>query len=470
MQLPEEFISSVRLFLGEETPHFGAALAANTPVSIRLNPAKHRRNPMAFSQNVEKVPWSEYGYYLGNRPAFTFDPLFHAGYYYVQEASSMFVEHVVRQLARRPSVCLDACAAPGGKSVALLSALPQGSLLVSNEIIRSRAHVLAETVQKFGSPHTVVTNNAPEDFAALPAFFDVVLVDAPCSGEGMFRKDETAVREWSPENVRMCADRQREILRGVWPSLKPGGLLVYSTCTFNTVENEENALWIARELGARFVAPDVDAEWGISPAVGGSEAVCFRFFPHKTRGEGLFVAVLQKNGKDDSPSVLHPRKPKNKPLSFLKDAAPYLPFLNRAHAYDFVEENNLVAALPKIHTEMLAVLREKLNPVSCGIGLGTKKGKDFIPSHALAMSTELNADAFPCCEIAPDEAIAYLRRETVFLPDAPKGFVLLTHKNEPLGFVKNIGNRTNNLYPQEWRIRSGYLPNDAMSFLTPVQQ
>lgn len=459
MPLPTEFISSIRPLLSKETELFLAALVEDTPVSLRLNPAKFHRNPMEFLESVRHVPWSEWGYYLNDRPAFTFDPLFHAGYYYVQEASSMFVEHVVRQLVKEPAVCLDVSAAPGGKSVSLLSALPEGSSLVSNEIIRQRANVLAETMTKFGNPNHIVTNNAPKDFAAFPHFFDVILVDAPCSGEGMFRKDEVAVQEWSPQNVQMCAVRQQDILRDVWPSLKPGGILIYSTCTYNTLENEENTQYIIRELGAEYVFVEIDSEWRISPPAR-RDAAGYRFFPHKTNGEGLFVSVLRKTSDKEEMEVgfTSTKKSKNKPSPLVKDVSEYAPLLKSPENYHFIEANNKIVALPKEHAQTMLSLRERLKTVAAGIELGERKGKDFIPSQSLAMSTELRTEAFPRQEVSYEQAVAYLRCEAITLPDAPRGFVLLTYKSEPIGFVKNIGNRANNLYPQEWRIRSGYLP------------
>ena len=485
MQLPSEFISSIQPLLRENTEAFLSSFSEETPVSIRLNPLKNRRNPLSLSAENEKVKWSDVGYCLQKRPSFTFDPLFHAGYYYVQEAASMFIEHIVRQLIDNPVRALDLCAAPGGKSVTLLSTLPEGSLLVSNEIIRQRANVLAETMTKFGNPNVLVTNNAPKDFAAFPQFFDVILVDVPCSGEGMFRKDEVAVQEWSLANVQMCAVRQREILRDVWTALKPNGILIYSTCTYNVTENEENARWIADELGAEFISVKTEIEWGISPSFD-NETVGYRFFPHKTKGEGLFVTVLRKNnrhcensrhcGTESSSADPQPQKRKQRlrtSASLSNQVKPAMTshesvraFLKTPETFDFIEENNRLFAFPKTHSELFFSFRERLKTLTTGIEIGERKGKDFIPSHSLAMSTELCENVFPKCEISYEQAIAYLRKETIVLENAPKGFVLLTFKNEPLGFVKNLGNRANNLYPQEWRIRSGYLPKEDIKVLS----
>ena len=197
MNLPQAFIERTRQLLGDEayTP-FEEALQTETPVSIRPN-------RMKCSQPVEgeSIPWASSGTYLKNRPTFTFDPLFHAGCYYVQEASSMFVEKVLQEYVKEPVVMLDLCAAPGGKSTLCRSVLPEGSLLVANEVMRNRSQILAENLIKWGHPEVVVTNNDPADFTDLTHLFDVILTDVPCSGEGMFRKDQVAVDEWSLENV-----------------------------------------------------------------------------------------------------------------------------------------------------------------------------------------------------------------------------------------------------------------------------
>lgn len=457
--LPDPFILSIRSLLRDETEPFLSSVKGPAPVSIRLNPLKTARNPLAFALPVQPVAWSEWGCYLDERPAFTFDPLFHSGYYYVQEASSMFLEYLVRQVTEEPVICLDLCGAPGGKSLSLLSALPEGSLLVSNEVVRQRSHVLAETLRKSGYPNVMVTNNEAVDFATIPSSFDLILVDAPCSGEGMFRKDETAIMEWSPRNVTRCAVRQKDILRDVWPALKPGGLLLYSTCTYNTAENEENALWTVRQLGAEFAEVAFDPEWGITPACY-PEVKGYRFFPHKTRGEGLFVTVLRKTTTAEAATpFLSGKHKKRRATPFLKDISPYSHLLHHSDRFNFMEDRSQILALPSCHSETILSLAERLHPVTMGVGLGEWKGRDFIPSHPLAMSLELQATAFHRHEVSWEEAIAYLRNEVISLTDTPKGFVLLTYLGEPLGFVKNVGSRANNLYPAAWRIRSGYQPD-----------
>ena len=264
MNLPASFTEYTRALLGvEEYEKLVSALQQEPPVSIRLNRLKVHRLKVENALSVQP-PWSSEGIYLDERLTFTFVPLFHAGCYYVQEASSMFVEQVLRQHVTKPVVMLDLCAAPGGKSTHARSVLPEGSLLVANEVIRNRSQILAENLTKWGHPDVVVTNNDPADFSALPSFFDVILTDVPCSGEGMFRKDPVAVEEWSPENVEICWQRQRRIIADVWPSLKPGGILIYSTCTYNTKEDEENVRWIQQEFGAESLAVDIREEWNIT--------------------------------------------------------------------------------------------------------------------------------------------------------------------------------------------------------------
>ena len=467
MKLPLDFIGSAETWLVDEIGPFLDALSDDPTVSLRLNPLKMGTDP-AFFIPANPVPWSQWGYYLKERPPFTFDPLLHAGCYYVQEASSMFVEHVARERVLQPAVCLDLCAAPGGKSLSLLSALPEGSLLVSNEVVRQRANVLSETIIKSGNSHVMVTNNGASDFGRLSHFFDVILVDAPCSGEGMFRKDPVAIEEWSPDNVKMCAQRQRNILDDIWPALKPGGLLIYSTCTYNIAENEEVVLQLVRSTGARPVEVKIDPDWGISSSFD-DRVPGYRFFPHRTRGEGLSLFLLQKPDEEAASSSSPFKRKKNdkKFNPFLRDASPYAPYLRRPHAFRFVEKGSRVVALPSLHAETLISLDEALKTVSMGVEVGEMKGKDFIPAHALAMSGELSRSAFSSYPVAYEQAIAYLRKEALTLADAPKGFLLLTYNNVPLGFVKNLGSRANNLYPGEWRVRSGHLPNEAPRVIRP---
>lgn len=463
MNLPQAFVERTRRLLGEtQYPLFEEALQTEVPVSIRPNPLKCRKEVEG-----DPIPWAPSGRYLKNRPTFTFDPLFHAGCYYVQEASSMFVERVLREYVQEPVVMLDLCAAPGGKSTLCRSVLPEGSLLVANEVMRNRSQILAENLIKWGSPEVLVTNNDPADFTGLTHLFDVILTDVPCSGEGMFRKDQVAVEEWSLENVDVCWKRQRRILNDIWPALKPGGLLIYSTCTFNREEDEDNVAWIAREFGAEVLPVPVEEAWGITGNLTEKDFLVYRFLPHRTKGEGFFLAVLRKpEGETETVSFRSEKKKKGKEV---KGKAPQTvvpkevkSWLQEADTFEYQVKGTSVTAFPKAFAEVCALLEQRLKVLHAGVTLCEMKGKDLIPHHSLAMSTALEEGVFPKAELTYEQAIAYLRKEGLVLDaSVPRGYVEVTFQQVPLGFVKNIGNRANNLYPQEWRIRSGYLPEEV---------
>ncbi len=429
MLLPDDFKRLMRQHLGAEAAEqLFLGLNEEPVVSIRLNPHK-----IDAKLEIEPVPWCADGYYLTARPAFTFDPLLHAGVYYVQEASSMYLSEVLRQyMPDGDLVALDLCAAPGGKSTLLRSRLTEGSLLVCNEPVRQRAQVLAENMAKWGSPSCVVTQNMPNDFACFVNTFDVVLADVPCSGEGMFRKDGQAVEEWSLQNVEQCWHRQRDIVRSVWPALKPGGLLVYSTCTFNRFENEDNVEWITNELGAEVLMQR-------------------HFFPGTDRGEGFFIAALHKHGTRQKTSF-YTQKPTR---------------IDCLHG-DFVMLTTPTTrtAILSEYAELATKLRRNLHVLSCGVVVEEARGKIWLPCHSLALSTAYVRGTYPEVELLYEQAIAYLRHETLHL-DAPLGIVLLTYRTHPIGFAKNVGNRANNLYPNEWRIRSTHTEGKGTLLATP---
>lgn len=457
MALPIDFIARTRALLGEEYEKLEAALQADVPVSIRINQGKETKTPA-----TQQVGWSETGYYLPERLSFTFDPLFHAGAYYVQEASSMFLEQAIRTYVGKPVKCLDLCAAPGGKSTHLLSLLPEGSLLVSNEVIRSRSNILAENITKWGNPNSIVTNNDPEEIGRLTHLFDVIVTDVPCSGEGMFRKDIDSTGEWSVANVNLCAARQRRIIHDIWNALKPGGLLVYSTCTYNTEEDEDNIHYIIEELGAEALSIPIKEEWQISGPLHYEHPV-YRFFPHKTKGEGFFLAALRKASAE-----INEIRPKSKNKKDKGKAAPAIPslinkWLLKPDNFRIELHNDTILAIPAVHYDTWQLLSAQLRIVSAGIRIGEVKGKDILPSHSLALSTAVNKEAFSRAEVSWEEAIKYLKKEALLLPaEIEKGYVLICYQGFPLGFVKHLGNRANNLYPQEWRIRSGYIPEQIL--------
>ncbi len=402
--LPKEFEEYTKRLFGEELyERFLTSFVEPHPVAVRVNPFKGGK---AFDGTP--VPWCKDGYWLNRRPDFTLDPLLHAGCYYVQEAGSMFLDEVLRQYVTRPVVMLDLCAAPGGKSTLARAALPTGSILYSNEPDHHRANILMENMQKQGHPDVIVTNNFANDYRKAKLQFDVILTDVPCSGEGMFRKDEGAIREWNLQNVQKCRNLQRTIIEEIWHCLRNGGILIYSTCTLNTSENEENVRWIAEELGADILPVKVDADWNINGSLlDGFNSPVYRFIPGVTKSEGLFMAVLRKHGeacrkKNRDNSKLH------KALRIISDGHP--------------------------------------QPII--------KGRDKIPVHAEAMLYNLDKNKYPHAELSLEQALSYLRHEAVQLDsDMPKGYVIVTYNGHALGFVKNLGSRANNLYPQEWRIK-----------------
>ena len=400
MQLPEDFVRLMHEQYGKDTADaLCQALSETDPeVSIRLNPRKGQ--PLVMENvNAEPVPWCPDAYYLSERPAFTFDPLLHAGAYYVQEASSMYIAELVRKamfnvqcsMFNAPIAALDLCAAPGGKSTLLASLLPEGSVLISNEPMPKRAQVLAENMQKWirmtegeYPVRCIVTQNYPADFTAFTDTFDLLVTDVPCSGEGMFRKDEVAVQDWSLQNVDLCWHRQREILQDIWHTLKPGGLLIYSTCTFNHFEDEDNARWICDTLGAELLEER-------------------HFLPGRDRGEGFYCAAIRKNS----------------------------PIQNS------VAENNSQLPMFNAQCSMLNVI-----------------------PPAFAVDPDM-----PRIELNYNEALQYLRREAVRVP-APRGMVLICYKGYVLGPGKCVGNRINNLYPEQWRIRTTYTTPFSLAALS----
>lgn len=456
--LPEEFSTYTREIMGEQRwMRFAEAMDEEPPVSVRLNPMKFRSDSMALpAEEDEPVEWCREGRYLKERPMFTLDPLLHAGAYYVQEAASMYITQVIRDHAPadRPLMVLDLCAAPGGKSTAMRSVLPEGSLLMTNEPMRPRANILMENIQKFGHPDVIVTNNYAIDYQRSRLQFDVILADVPCSGEGMFRKDEGAIREWSVANVKKCAALQREIITDIMPCLRDGGLLVYSTCTYNRQEDEENVDFIC-------------SEWQMEKL---SER---HFIPGETRSEGLYMAALRQTGSDasqqttismlDSSATKKDKKQKGRGKASaeqsVKGAKEMSGWIKGNEDFSITTLGQRFVAVRKQWCNVYDTALEKLRVMHAGIELGEPKGKDIIPAEGLALSTAFNPEAFATAELDRASAIAYLRREPIQLPpDTPRGFVAVGYQGLNLGFVKNLGNRTNNLFPQEWRIR---MQNDA---------
>ena len=449
--LPFDFIEEMRSQLGAELDPFLQALQGERETSVRVN------DKIAFEQlrvlheaGLEEVPWCPDGYYVRRRPQFTLDPLMHAGCYYVQEASSMFVDEVLAQHVSPDSIVLDMCAAPGGKSTIISQFLGQDGILISNEVVRQRVFILAENIQKWGNGNTVVTHNRAKDFGdKAENLFDCVLVDAPCSGEGLFRKDAGAVDEWSLKNVTMCAERQREILRYVWPSLRPGGVMIYSTCTYNEQEDELNALFIRDTLGADELKVDIEPDWGITQ----SGKIGYHFYPHKTRGEGFYIAVLRKHGNSSPERTLPSSSKKSKPAQKVDNLSELQSWLLHPERWTIRQNERFTDAYPRKYEALIDWLSTHFTCISTGFGMGELRGKYVAPQHSLTMLKDFRKDAFPQVELTLEQALTYLRSESFVLPDQPVGHLVMTYRGVPLGVVKNVGSHCNNLYPNEWRIR-----------------
>ncbi len=478
MDFPAEFIKQMEAVLGEQG---AASLCAHmeepATVAVRFNPMKTDKALRSavlerFGVYVKGIPsedicggledrysdtsrfatHSALGSFLPERPEFYLDPLLHAGAYYVQEASSMYLERILPIMKEMRSAkpegaafrVLDLCASPGGKSTHLLSMLSEieNSFLVSNEVIKSRTAALCENISKWGAVNSVVTNNDPADFAALPSFFDVIVVDAPCSGEGMFRKDPVAVQEWSPENVEICAARQRRILTDIIPSLRPGGLLVYSTCTFNPSEDEDNVRWIQESY----------------PGFGLLEQR--HFYPGDPQaGEGFFIAILRHDGdlsaSDDVPAQHGKRSRGSQSKLPFKDAPA---FVN--DGYTFSMKGDMVKAYPASVCEDMRHVEGCMRVLQSGVLVASaledrkKGGVTLLPEYSLIQSAVYRHSSLPEVDVDLDTAISYLRLDAITLPsDTPLGYVVLTYHGVPFGLVKNIGRRSNNLLPNSLRIR-----------------
>jgi 16S rRNA C967 or C1407 C5-methylase (RsmB/RsmF family)/NOL1/NOP2/fmu family ribosome biogenesis protein len=453
LNFPKEFIEQMKADLGADADAFFDALQTESPTSIRYNPRKQALQHQYF-EGSSAVPWSQYGHYLTERPSFTFDPYFHAGHYYVQEASSMFLEEVLKQcLNLNESLrALDLCAAPGGKSSHLLSLLSDDSLLISNEVIASRASILVENLSKWGNINSIVTNNDPEHFSALENCLDLVVIDAPCSGEGMFRKDKDSIKEWSVNNVNICSARQKRILHTASSLLRTNGIIVYSTCTFNTKEDIDPILELLKEGGWESVKINIEHFPGIQERILKDEQTLFgyHFYPHKIKGEGFFISVLRKTNEEERnwPKVM-----KNVNYADKKTKQVLSNFIE-TEGIDFIQHNQQSLAFPvNLKNEMLGLLNTSLRIKKFGIDVGQIIREELIPDQALAMSS-IPLKNIETVQLNKEEAIMYLQKKDFSINTTAKGWHLMKFNEAILGFAKLMGNRMNNTYPKEWRIRS----------------
>ena len=465
--LPDSFRKSLEEAIGRDAASVAfSSFDAPASVSVRLNPFKP--SPLLedvavhFGSVSAFVPWSRHGRILSERPDFTLDPLFHAGAYYVQDSSSMFVGELfrsvlksVRERKQGQLRVLDLCAAPGGKSTDILASLREECgddfLLVSNEVMSARVSVLADNLALWGDPCTVVTNADPSAFSVLTGFFDIIVADVPCSGEGMFRKDPGAVGQWSPDAVSLCQLRQRRIVADVWPSLSQEGVLLYSTCTFNRLENDENVLWIAENLGAEPSSPELSFDGVLKTGTG------YLLVPGLVPGEGQFCAAMTKKGADSETFT-------NKRTSGKKSGQPS----RRAGGAKSVQEKiaplfnipvraiprgDAIVAVPENVADASDAVSANVRTIRSGCMAGTLKGDTLVPCADLALSLALSSDAFPGVSLERSAALSFLHRDNLVLENAPRGYLTVNYGGLPLGFVKNLGNRCNNLHPQGRRIR-----------------
>jgi len=462
MILPQEFVDVTINAFGSKIASelCNVLVSAEQSVAVRLNPYKRRDQNIDAAQ-MRGVPWCSSGFYLADRPSFIFDPLFHAGAYYVQDPSAMYMEIALKAAGyeTRESLenlrVLDLCAAPGGKSTHLLSLLPSSSLLVSNEVINSRATVLAENITKWGCDNVAVTNSDPSAFYRLPDWFDIIVADAPCSGEGMFRKEPNAIKEWSLANVKLCMERQQRILSDIWPSLAPGGVLIYSTCTFNKYENDGIIDFLADRLGAEVI--DLSCLSADFPQLYITDSGGCQFIPGRIEGEGQYLAVVRKpldsspnRGADYNASLVS-RKEKRGGNNKNSGKFTTPSFLGSfvGEGYELSLKNDLIKATPKGHIASLNRLEESVKVILSGRVIANIFGA---PAADLALSANISAIDLPKVELYREDAIRFLQREPILLNSSPKGYLLLTYMGLGLGFVKNLGNRCNSLLPMHRRI------------------
>lgn len=440
--IPEEFLNSLNNTPGfNRTKFVESHKDGKTPVSIRINPLKNAHAPFSVSG---KVKWANEAYYLTERPVFTADPLFHAGCYYVQEASSMFIEFILKQTIDfgKEIKALDLCGAPGGKSTLINSLLTDESLLVANETVKGRSDILVQNLVKWGRHNFVVTNSEPKAFSEIPNYFDLIVVDAPCSGSGLFRKTPEAIKEWSMEHVESCSLRQQKILSDVLPSLKSGGVLVYSTCSFSEQENEMVVKKLLEEEAMELLRIKVPDDWGITDTGFG-----YRFYPYNTEGEGFFCAVLQKtwdDGRNLKKTKLQVQKVSENESKVLKE------FVNLNENTGLYNTNGLKI----MNNNTLSFIQQVGSQVyfrSAGVNLGEIKQGKLIPNHALALFTGLRNEVEKL-ELDLKEALNYLKRENISIQNQSQGLKLITHQGFGLGWAKVLQNRINNYLPQNFTI------------------
>jgi len=449
LQLPEPLLQSLIGVSGFNREAFTALHESEDKVvSIRVNAAKAQLLDIGFLETTP-VPWCAQGHYLSVRPSFTFDPLFHAGCYYVQDASSMFLEQIIKQHVdtKAALTVLDISAAPGGKSTHLLSLLSKESTVVCNDVIGNRVSILKENIIKWGYANVVVTNSDPNHFTKLEGVFDILLVDAPCSGSGLWRKNEESIEEWSEGNVALCAKRQKRIVTDLMPALKPGGLIIYSTCSYSPEENEEMVDEILTNENITSCRVVLQPDWGIVETVSEKDGHGYRFWPYLSKGEGFFIAAFKKGETEQKEARLNVKSLQKVSLSEMQVLRNWVD----GEEAVFVKNGALIYSIPALHVSILEKLLAAVRVIYFGVLLGEIKQSVLIPDHALALNHWMHTQA-EGLEVDSENAIAYLRKETLPVFNKKPGWYVFRYKGVNLGWVKILANRTNNYFPTAWRI------------------
>lgn len=448
--LPADFVKMLEA-LGCDATGLPEALADTTATtSVRINTAKGAQGAAGLSA----VPWCPTGFYLPVRELFAADPAWHQGLYYVQEASSMAASYAMRQLVEmargsEPLRVLDACAAPGGKTIGILECLADDDFVVANEYDPRRCDILLENISKYGAANVAVTRADARDFASLPGAFNIIAADVPCSGEGMMRKEEVAVTQWSPGLVEQCAGLQRQILDSLWESLAPDGYLLYSTCTFNTSENEDNLRYMIEQKGAESVELRLEGIEGVCASVEGSIHAC-RFYPGKVRGEGQFVAALHKPAQQ-MPQPAHKSRKNSTVKPVVNPSAPLM-----LHPEQYIcQGKETIYAVASAHALFVTELCARIKTVRPGLPVAELKGREYVPTHELVTSIEYKPDSLPAISVDTAQALDYLRGNALsdLPPHIKRGYFVAKHGGNVLGLAKCVGNRANNLYPSARRLR-----------------
>lgn len=411
------------------------------PTSLRLN-----TNKLKEKIHLPPIPWTTNGVYLAERPTFITDPWWHGGAYYVQEASSMLIEQAILKYVSvdSPITAIDLCAAPGGKTTHLQSLLHPKSLILANEVIKQRASILGQNIEQWGCNNIWVANQDPEQIGKLKHWADLIIVDAPCSGEGLFRRDHKAIQEWSLDHVKLCANRQQRIIHDAWDALKPGGLIIYSTCTFNNAENENNLKQFSQELGIEWLPINFDASWNTVSQI---ETNGYHAFPGFTNGEGFFLAIGKK--AEGNIHQTHIKRKKQTKLKKLTNST-WSPYVSNPELFTLTANNTLIL---QEHAEHFHIINQHFSLFRTGTLLGEEKGNKLVPNHAMALSNDLNLINVSVLEVDEEMAHRFLKRDV--LPgnlSNEKGYLLVRFKGIPIGWVKNVGNRMNNMLPSSRRI------------------